>query len=87
MTSRLVDHDHVVVAKGAMRLDVSLCRQCFECEEICPTGVLVIPLPDHQVQNSILPLLGVCIVCRYCLTSCPDKALSLIRKTDGEFYP
>ncbi len=86
MTSQLVEHQYASVAKGAIRLDLSLCRQCLECEEICPTGVLVMPVSENQ-ERCVLPIMGACIVCRYCLISCPDKALSLIPKTDGESYP
>ncbi|MHB1563442.1 MAG: 4Fe-4S binding protein [Leptospirillum sp.] len=86
MTGCLSGHDYVVVAKGSMSLDLTLCRQCLECEEICPTGVLVIPSPGRWVQKGGLSIMGVCIACRYCLTFCPDKALSLISKTDGESY-
>ena len=86
MTSQSVDRKYVSVAKGVMRLDLGLCRQCLECEEICPTGVLVIPLSENQ-DRSVLSVMGTCIVCRYCLISCPDKALSLIPKTDGESCP
>lgn len=86
MTSQLVDRKYAFVAKGVLRLDLGRCRQCLECEEICPTGVLVIP-SSGNCASGVLSIMGDCIVCRYCMTSCPDKALSLIPKTDGESYP
>jgi ferredoxin len=84
MKSSFVKPDYAVVAKGAIKVDLARCRQCFECEEICPTGVLIIPLTGYEFGKNVGSVPGVCIICRYCLTSCPDKALSLIPMTAGE---
>jgi ferredoxin len=81
----LVDRKYLL-AGGMIRLDSERCRGCLECEEICPTGVLVMPISGDQ-EGCALSVMGTCIVCRYCLTSCPDKALSLIPKADEESYP
>lgn len=67
-----------IVANGSLILDLSRCRECFECEEICPTGVLVVSsicgIPEGGYSAEIP---DTCIMCRYCLTCCPDKALHI----------
>lgn len=61
----------VDVAGGWIRLDNARCDQCGECEELCPTGVLRI---SGEAGS------GICVMCRYCVVSCPVSALSTYRK-------
>ncbi|AKS24040.1 4Fe-4S binding protein [Leptospirillum ferriphilum] len=60
-----------VIAGEKIRVDDSLCTNCGECEEICPTGVLSV---RGEKKDAL------CILCRYCVVSCPLAALSVTQK-------
>ena len=54
-------------AMGTPKADDSLCVQCGECMQACPTGAMSLnPMP--QVEADL------CIVCQQCVRVCPEQA-------------
>ncbi len=54
-------------AMGTPKADDSLCVQCGECVQACPTGAISLnPMP--QVEADL------CIVCQQCVRVCPEQA-------------
>lgn len=54
-------------AMGTPKTDESLCVQCGECVQACPTGAMSLtPMPEVEAD--------LCIVCRQCVRVCPEQA-------------
>jgi electron transport complex protein RnfB len=62
--------------------DETLCKKkCAKiCTSRCPMGAIQAVDGDSQIDRKK------CIGCGLCVTTCPNKALSLIRKTEEEIY-
>lgn len=54
-------------AMGTPKADDSLCVQCGECVQACPTGAMSLS-PTPQVETEL------CIVCQQCVRVCPEQA-------------
>ena len=51
------------------------CSMCYTCEELCPTGAMVVELGEADR--------GKCIVCLACVANCPDSMLAISDTSKG----
>ncbi|MBN2299387.1 MAG: 4Fe-4S binding protein [Deltaproteobacteria bacterium] len=61
-------------------LDLSRCCSCTICEDACPLGCIALcelgMCNKHRYPSLIKPEL--CIACGFCVTDCPQDALTMI---------
>ena len=54
---------------GSIAIDNNKCTLCLSCADACNTGALTV----HPEDNTLRFTAGLCTVCNYCQTTCPEE--------------
>ena len=63
-------------APRAIAIDLSLCKACGICIDLCPQGVF----DRDELGEPVVARLGDCTVCAFCERHCPEFAIEIERR-------
>ena len=68
-------------------VDISRCKACDICVDVCPAGVLAMVVSDQTILGSTISVQvpEACIGCNDCELSCPDFAIFVADKKNDNF--
>ncbi len=72
--------------KGHITIDRERCKGCLLCVRACPFGVISqdTMMNDGGVYPSVASKPEACTACSSCYRVCPDVAITVYEREDGE---
>ncbi len=68
-------------------VDISRCKACDICVDVCPAGVLAMVASDQTILGATISVQypDACIGCNDCELSCPDFAIYVADRKEFKF--